>query len=183
MGILRRGFGLIDARDFRAILLAVVFGDERSGCSDGFIRKAKRIRTHVADETHAADAGNFHAFIELLGNRHGPPRRHVQAPGSLLLQCGSDKRRRRRALLLCLFDRNDRKRTRIDCLRHSRHFGFGLQFRLFSFFSPEAGAERSLFRRTLQKSIQQPVLLALKCADLILAVTDHTGCNRLDPSR
>ena len=44
------------------------------------------VGTHIGDQTHGALALNVHAFIELLGDGHSAPGRHIQLAGGLLLE-------------------------------------------------------------------------------------------------
>ena len=104
MGILRFLAGL-EIPGLGGIILAAVIADDVILCGgDGFGGNSEGVGTHIGDETDAALSRYVDAFIQLLGDGHGPPRGHIQAPGSLLLQRGGDEGSRRRpALILPLY--------------------------------------------------------------------------------
>ena len=180
VGVLRAGLGLIAPRRAGIIGLAVTLGDIASGGRKRLFRKAQRVCSHIGDQADGAVTGDLHALIQLLGNGHRAARRHGQAARGLLLQRGGDKGRSGALLLLSALDRFDhegrvlrRGDDRIDLV-------LALQFGLFIAFAEKAGGKAAAAALTVQQRIQQPVFLALKGADLLLAVHDHTGRNRLD---
>ena len=81
--------------------------DELAHFGDGVVRDARRIGTHVGDETDRAFAAQFHAFIELLRQHHGALHAEAQLARRFLLQGGRDERSDRIAALFLRADRFD----------------------------------------------------------------------------
>ena len=175
--ILRAGLGLIRARLAGVILRAVVLDDKRLCGGERLIGQALRIGTHVGNETDRAAVGNVHALIELLRDRHGAPRRHAQAAGSLLLQGRGDERGRRAALFFAALDARDLERL-------SRNggndlVGRGLVRNVHLLFCRAVKARRECARAAVKQRVEQPVLLRLEGADLVFAVDHDARGHRL----
>ena len=177
MRVLRAGLGLICARLAGVVLRAVVL-DNKGLCSgERLVGQALRIGTHIGDETDRAAVSDVHALIELLRNRHGAPRRHAQAAGSLLLQGRGDERGRRAALLFAALDARDFE-------RFGRHGGNDLVGRGFVrdvhlLFRRAVKACRERARAAVKQCVEQPVLLRLEGADLIFTVDHDARGHRL----
>ena len=174
MRVLRTGLGLIRARLAGMILRAIVLDDERLCRGERLIRQTLGVGTHIGDETDRAAVGNIHTLIQLLRDRHGAPRRHAQAAGSLLLQGRGDERGRGAALLLAALDARDLKRLG----RHSGNdlVGRGLVRDVhFLIIGRTVKARTERTRAAVKQRVEQPVFLRLEGADLIFAV-DHDAC-------
>ena len=79
---------------------AVALADVVADIGDGVIADARRIGTHVGDETHGAFVADLDAFIEALRDHHSALHAEAQLTRGFLLQGGSDERGDRIALLL-----------------------------------------------------------------------------------
>ena len=175
--VLRAGLGLIRARLAGVILRAVML-DNKGLCSgERLVGQALRIGTHIGDETDRTAVSDVHALIELLRNRHGAPRRHAQAAGSLLLQGRGDERGRRAALFFAALDARNLERL-------SRNGGNDLVGRGFvrdvHFLIGRAiKARRERARAAVEQRVEQPVLLRLESADLVFAVDHDARGHRL----
>ena len=85
VGILRPGPGLEDVVTAVIIVLPVAVANKVGGSVHGFVGQSQRVGTHIGDEARGALAGDFHAFVELLGHHHGLLGGEAQLPGGLLL--------------------------------------------------------------------------------------------------
>ena len=175
--VLRAGLGLIRARLAGVILRAVVLDDKRLCGGKRLIGQALRIGTHIGDEADRAAVGDIHTLIELLRDRHGAPRRHAQAAGSLLLQGRGDERGRRTALFFAALDARDLERL-------SRNggndlVGRGLVRNVHLLFRRAVKARRERARAAVKQRVEQPVLLRLEGADLIFTVDHDARGHRL----
>ena len=172
-------FRLKAARGGRIVVLTVAAENECPGSSQCFFAQAKRVGTHIGNETDRALAADVNALIKLLGDRHGAARRHVKLARSLLLQRGGRERRRGRTLLVRAFDALDGK----DLVADLRHNIFHLLRRgrlfLFSVCAVVMGKELSLGGRIEQLCIQCPVFLRCECLDFLFTLVDHARGNRL----
>ena len=59
---------------------------------EGFVGHASGVRTHVGDETHRAAVAHWLAFVEALGDLHGPTHGEAEGPGRGLLELGGGER-------------------------------------------------------------------------------------------
>ena len=73
-------------RLFRQVIRPVMPADEIADFAQGAVGHTRRIGSHIRDQPDRAFAAQFLAFIQLLGNLHGPLRRKAQFARSLLLQ-------------------------------------------------------------------------------------------------
>ena len=161
------------------ILLSVAAEDKALRVGERLLGKAQRIGTHIGDQTHGALAGDVHALIELLGNRHGAPRRHVQLARGVLLQRGGGKRRRGRALLIRALDAADGKRRILRLLHDRVHrlAGGRLDFLAVpAVIVRDEGLPAAVIQ---QLRVDRPVLLRHEGADFAFAVDHHAHCRRL----
>ena len=91
----------------RQILVAVLALDVLAHLGQGFVRHARRIGTHVGDETDQAFFAQFHAFIQALGDHHGALHAETQFARGILLQLAGGERRSRVAAALFAIDGAD----------------------------------------------------------------------------
>ena len=180
MRVLRTGLGLIRARLAGMILRAVVLDDERLCRGERLVRQTLGVGTHIGDETDRAAVGNIHAFIQLLRDRHGAPRRHAQTAGSLLLQGRGDERGRGAALLLAALDARDLKRLGGHGGNDLVGRGLVRNVHLLIGRAIKARAERA--RAAVKQRVKQPVFLRLEGADLIFTVDHDARGHRLHTS-
>ena len=177
--VLRTLFGLKAARGGRIIVLAVAAENKRPGGAERFLAQAQGVGTHVGDQAHRALAADINALIELLGDRHGAARRHIELAGSLLLERGGRERRRGGTLLVRALDAFDGKH-RVSDLRHD---GIDLLRRgrllLFPVFTVVMGKKFLLRRRIEKLCVQSPVFFRRKGSDLLFTVIDHARGDRL----
>ena len=170
------GFGLVDVRRFRQVVVAVALGDERANLLDRFLRQIHRVGTHVADETDGL-AADVHAFVQLLGGAHGALRGEAEFARRLLLQGGGGERRRRIALALLLLDRGDK--VAALCLLEQLGLDLGGAVlvadrelvELLALELGELGAE--ILALGAEIRLDGPVLARLEALDLFLALDDQ----------
>ena len=86
--VLRAGLRLILARRLGAVIRTVAPIDEVARRGLCLLGDAQRVGTHVGDQAHRALARDVDALIELLGDGHRAPGRHVELARGLLLQRG-----------------------------------------------------------------------------------------------
>ncbi len=170
--ILRVGAGFEAAGLTVIKLLAVMLLDERPGRRQRILRQTQRVGTHIGDKAHGALTLDVHAFIQLLGDGHGAPRRHTKAARSLLLKRGGDERRRRAALLGPVLDGLHLEGLALDGL--DDRFDLLLVFQ-FLFLLALAMELRREARAVLlfKLGVKIPVFLGREVADLLFAVDDH----------
>ena len=169
--VLGAGLGLVAARLRRAVGLAVVCGYEAARGSDGVVREAQRVGTHVGYETHGAEAGDIHALIELLGDGHGAPGRHAQAAAGLLLEGRGYERGRGAALLFAALDALYLELLARDGGDDGVSLRLAVELGLALGVAEVAGGELAV--AGAEHGVQQPVLLGHEGAYLLLPVHDH----------
>ena len=178
VGILRCALGLILAGLGRIVALAVALHDKVLCRRLRLGRDAERVGTHVGNETHRAHTCNVHAFIELLGNRHGAAGRHVHLAGGLLLQGGGGKGRRGGALLIAALDGGNGKGRTLQRLGDLADFFLVGQLLLLAAHAVimclKGGGQL-----LLQQGVQRPVLLGHEFCNLAVAVIHHAGRHTL----
>ena len=130
VGILGPCLGLKLPGRLRQILLAVPGPGKGPGRRHCLVRQAEGVGTHVGDETHGPLPLDVHAFVELLGDGHGPPGGHVQLPGGLLLEGGGDEGGRRGTVLVLALDLTHREGGGADGGQHLVHVLLGLELHL-----------------------------------------------------
>ncbi len=81
------GLGLVAARGLGDEFAAVVAADKVTDGSDGLFGEVDGVGTHVADEAHSLVA-DIDAFVELLGDAHGPAGVEAELARGFLLQGG-----------------------------------------------------------------------------------------------
>ena len=182
MGVLGAGLGFEMPGLAGVIVFAIVPDDISAGGGKGFLRKTEGVGTHVGNEAHAALAAELHAFIELLGDGHGAPGRHAQAAGGLLLQGGGNKGGCGRLLLLPTLDAFHSEGGLLRLANDGVDLRLAFQLLLFIALAEEAGVEAGGRFPAIQAGIQQPILLAVEAADLLLPVHHHAGGHGLDPA-
>ena len=179
MGILCTAAGFKGARFPVIIGFSVMLPDIAAGCGKCFGRDTERIRSHIGNQADAAPIMHFHAFVKLLCNHHGAPRRHVQPSGSLLLESRGDKRRRRAFLLFRPLQASDSERSRRYGSNHRiRLFPAAESMLLLTALRPEIPGSKAAFS-SFQQNIQLPVFFLIKIADFILPVHNHADRSRL----
>jgi hypothetical protein len=103
VGVLRAPLGFEMPGLGRVIVRPPGFFDHGFGRRSGLIRDAHRVGTHIGDQGRGARFAQVHAFIQALGDVHGPLGRVAQALVGGLLQSGGDERRRGRTFALLYF--------------------------------------------------------------------------------
>ena len=167
----------------RAVVIgrAVTAGDKLLGCLQRVVGQTGGVGTHIGNQTQRTLAGDVDALIQLLGNGHGAFGGHIQLPGRLLLEGGSNERRRGGTLLFGPLDAGHGEAALLQRGHHRLDFLDILQFPLFG-VAVEPGLELAGLAHPLQHHVQCPILLGLKGADFVLPVHHHAGGHRLDPS-
>ena len=181
--VLRARLGAETARGRGIVVLAIAAEDELLGGGKRLLGDAQRVGTHIGDEAHGALALDVHALIELLRDRHGAARRHVQLAGRLLLERRGGERRRRGALLVRALDGLDAERGALGILNDGVDRLAGVRLRLLAVLAVVVGEEGLAFRRVAQRGFQRPVFLGLECLDLLFAVVHHAHGNGLHAPR
>ena len=182
VGILRGGLGLVAVGLAVVILAAPAAQDIVLGRRQRLFGDSLGVGTHIGDEAHGAHAGNLHAFIELLRQRHGALGRHAQLPGRLLLQGGGDKRRRRGAPLLAALDALHLEGLPPAGVGDSLNLGFAAQLPFFRIAVKPRG-EGARLVHPVQIHVDGPILLGLEGPNFILPVHHQPRGHRLDPPR
>ena len=182
VGVLGAALRLVVPGLGRVVLLAVTGLDKSLGRRQGLLGQAQGVGTHIGDEAHGAFPGDVHPFVELLGDRHGTPRGHIQLPGRLLLERRGDKGGRGIAGLVLALHRSDGEGGVLHCLDHLLYLFGAAQLRLFP-LAVIVGLEAAQIRGDpRQVGGDGPVLLGLEGADLLLPLHHQPGGHRLDPS-
>src|SRR6185436_14520111 len=83
------------ARLLGHVIRAQLGADPRPHLPDRFAGEARRVGTHVGDETHAARGAEGDALVELLGDGHGALTAEPEAIERRLLERAGDERRLR----------------------------------------------------------------------------------------
>ena len=181
--VLRAGLGLEAAGRGGIIVLAVAAEDESLRGGERLLADAQRVGTHIGDQAHGALAGDVHALVELLGDRHGAARGHVELAAGLLLERGGGERRGGRALLVRALDALDREHRalrvgddRVDLLA-----GGGLE--LLAVFAVIVRGEGLMARLVEELRVERPVFLGLEALDLLFALVHHARGDGLHTAR
>ena len=175
VGVLGSRLGLEPAGSGGQILLTVPGGHEGAGGGDGLLGDAQGVGTHVGDQTHGAFPFDVHAFVELLGDGHGPAGTHVQLPAGLLLEGAGDERRSGGTAFVLALDVADGEGRVSDALQNLIHLLLGLKLHLL-FPAPELGLEGSkVGGNAVKGGLQGPVFLRHKGPDLGLPL-GHQSC-------
>ena len=90
MGVLGARLGLVAVG--LGVMFAVAARNEGLGGGQGLLTDPQGVGTHIGDEAHGALALDIHALVQLLGDGHGPPGRHGELAGRLLLHGGEGLR-------------------------------------------------------------------------------------------
>ena len=182
MGILGVGLGLV-AVGLRGIVVLAVAAENKALCGgDGLLGDPQGVGTHVGDQAHGALPLDIHALVELLGDGHGPPGRHGELPGRLLLHGGGGERGRGAALFVGALDALDSEGGVFRLPNHRIHLFCGFQLRLFAILTVIAGGKGDLLQVVAQEvCVQGPVLLRLEGLDLPVPVIHHPGSHGLYP--
>ena len=180
MGVLGTGLGLEAAGGVGEVLLAVADPGKLPGGGDGILGNTQGVGTHVGDQTHSAFALNVHAFIQLLGNGHGPAGTHVQLAAGLLLEGAGDEGGRGGPALVLALDVADGEGGILDGREDFVHLLLGLQLHLL-LPAPELGLEGAqVGGDAVQMGLQGPVFLGNEGPDLGLPLGHQTGGHGLD---
>ena len=179
MRVLRAGLGLEGAGLFGVVVGPVAAHDELFRSVQRFLRQAQGVGTHIGDETDGALAGDVDAFIELLGHRHRAFRRHAEAARGLLLQRGGDERGRGRAGLFPALDGLDGKVVFADRVNDRVDLVLAVELHFFLLRAVEAGDDAARLFDAVERHVEIPVFLGLEDLDLVFAVDDHAGRDRL----
>ena len=166
------------ARGTGIILRAITLADQLARGGQRLLGKAQRVGTHIGDQADGALGAQLHAFIELLCDRHGAPRRHIELARSLLLKRRGDKGRRRRAALFRTLDGRDGKLPARNVALDLECFLLAVQLALLA-VAIVAGGEGAGLVQTAQEDIERPVFLRHKGLDLFFPFHDKTGRNGL----
>ena len=105
--VLRFLFGFVNVGGLRQVGRTVFLADESAHFLDGFSRYARRIRTHIGDQTYRAFLAQLDTFIEPLREHHGALHAEPELARRFLLQGRGDERRHRITPLLAGTDRLD----------------------------------------------------------------------------
>ena len=179
MGILSTGFGLIGS-GAGIIVVPVSLMDKGSGGVQGVLRKAQRVGSHIGNKTRGSLAADSHAFVQLLCDGHSAAGRHAQPAGCLLLQRGSNERRCRASFLYTALLAFHQKRLTLDFGKDMVDFLFRMKFLLSAVGTIVTCSECCVRCAAIECSIQIPVFLRDKIADLLLPFHDHLGSDGLN---
>ena len=182
VGILSAGLGFEYMVAAVVVVLAVAGTDKVGGCVHGFVGKPQRIGTHIGDEARGALAGDFHAFIELLGHHHGLLGGEAQLPGGLLLQGGGGKGRGGGTLLFRLLHVGDGKLLPGDIGDDSVCLFLIFQLPLFG-TAVVVSHKGAGLAHPVEGYVQGPVLFRLEGPDLVLPVHNQSGGHGLNTAR
>ncbi|CAN4039171.1 Acetylornithine aminotransferase, partial [Dysosmobacter welbionis] len=119
VGVLGARLGLVAVG--LGVMFAVAARNEGLGGGQGLLTDPQGVGTHIGDEAHGALALDIHALVQLLGDGHGPPGRHGELAGRLLLHGGGGEGRRGAALLVCALHGLDGEGGVLRLMDHSIH--------------------------------------------------------------
>ena len=140
------------------------------------MRNAHGIGTHIRDETYAAFT-DVDAFVELLRDLHGFPRRVAEAVCGRLLQFRRRKRRFRFYRFVGRLYAYDRAVGIFYQVDDFIDFGFVFQFSLFTLVRNElSGKCRFAFYKI---RIERPIFFGQKIFHFFFALADETKRDRL----
>ncbi|CCY42479.1 flagellar basal body rod protein [Firmicutes bacterium CAG:124] len=180
MRVLCTGFRLI-AAGFGVIGRAVAAADCVARGGQRLFGNAQRVGTHVSDQADRALTGDLHALVKLLCDHHRAARGHVELARRLLLERRGDKGRRGGALFLRFLHAGHGKRLALQRVQNGLHILLTRQLALLRVAVVVRGEAAGL-AGAVQIYIQRPVFLRDKGPDLVLAVDDQTGRDRLHAS-
>ena len=183
MGVLRVLLTLVEVRLFRAILRTIARLDHGTHFIQRVGGNARRIGTHVGDQTDGAFfRTELHAFVQLLRQHHGALHTKAQLTSGLLLQGRGNERRNRVAALLAIDDRLDHIVGPFQRIDNGLRSGLVGNFNVLAILLGEMRVElRRLLRA--ERGVDGPILLLDERSDLAFAVDDHAQGNRLHATR
>ncbi len=158
----------------RQVVAAVGGLDVRTHLLNHFIRNTSGVSTHVRDEPHMADAGDFHAFIEILRQHHGLFRAEIEFIHRILLHGGGGVGRLRLPLLsrfrdgshVCFFLENP---------RHTGvRFGLVVNFCVSPLNLGELGFEKFAVLGAVER-FHGPIFFRYKGTDFLFPFADEAG--------
>ena len=180
MRVLRAGLRLVAAR--LSIICRAVAAANYLACSgQRLLGDTQGIGTHVSDQADRALTGDLYALVKLLRDHHRAARGHVELARCLLLECRGDKGRRGGALFLRFLHAGHGKRLALQRVQNGLHILLTRQLALLRVAVVVRGEAAGL-AGAVQIYIQRPVFLRDKGPDLVLAVDDQTGRDRLHAS-
>src|SRR6266567_3888526 len=115
VGLLRVLLRFVVIGFLRQIVRTKALGDQFANLNERVVRNMHGIGAHVSDQRHRALIAQFHAFVELLRQRHRALGGVAQPVVGGLLQFGSRERRGGITLLFLLRDRRNLPLRLADC--------------------------------------------------------------------
>ena len=179
LGVLRRG--LVHARLFGNVGVAVLGRDHLARALDGFIGKIRAVGPHVGDQADGL-AVEVDALVQMLGHAHGLPGRKTELARGLLLQRRGRERRRRVAAHLLGLDVADRESgCALDHAGGVACLGLGAKGEFLDLVpaQPDQLGGQGLAVCGVEIGLDGPVLARNKRLDVGFALADQAQCDRL----
>src|SRR5271166_5103047 len=175
LGILLR---LVGVRRFGQKLGTEIASDKVTHFAYRFIRHARRIGTHVGNESDRAFVAEVDAFVEALRQDHGTLNAEAQLARGVLLELAGSERRCRAAAALALVNR---AHAPVGVLQGGLQFGGFFAIRNRGFLATNADKTRRKCRWLggLQVRVKSPILFLNEHLDFAFALDDEPQRNRL----
>ena len=173
--------GFVHSGCFGAVGIPVLAGNKSQRLILRVYRYSLRVGTHVGDKTLCTTVlgTDIDTLVKLLRHTHDTRGLEIELAGCLLLKGGGGKGRHGRFLALGTLDGADGKGLTLDGGKNDFYLFLIADLGLLTALAVKSYGERLALATGDQGSIDRPVFLGYKCADLFLAVNDDTGRRRL----
>ncbi len=170
---------LVDVRLVRKVLVAIELRDHLATRSDRVVGNARRVGTHVGDQTNLTVGARFDTFVQLLRDHHGLARTEAKHRRRLLLQLTGRERRSWATRLRLDFETRELEQLIAD-LFDDRLRGGLVEVLVDAHVTDALELGREADAIHLEVRGDAPVLFLNERADLFLALDDEPHGHRLN---